>query len=466
MIEIRNLNGDNVIRQQRPFPSGQSISGFYLLLSAGFNFGNFDLSSWSRECRHDVSSFMAILLTSTITRIQSYRGILDRWTPDNPDGHTKSEHRIAWHRESLRVSLKMVLTWDWKHHLVWFCKLLNRPSIPTLRAYVSVTNAITITDYWLGSGNPGEYQRHTGIQYFFWLRCRIDWGTVPPHARLCLVSMQTFKGIRVKSNINVFAHYILPLHPAIMLSSPASSKDPLGVLDAGSFLRLLMIDSGIECLLSAIVYQQWHKNFYWVFGTVASVMHCRVMDQGPVLWPLIFLHTPHNGSSMISGNWITVGSFSKYCSEKTPAIDADHALKDRIIARALFLRAHYHFVLSQSSSGSAHHRIQSPDKCMCHVLWIDLCADHWRLYVVGILASVTVFGCWCWSCYQGAALALAAKTISIKELEWSIDLCRGQSKRLVFTAWCRIIWTTSEKQHKTTASPSGKSNTLISNSFR
>ena len=93
-----------------------------------------------------------------------------------------------------------------------------------------------------------------------------------------------------------------------------------------------------------------NNNFYWVFGTIASDDAIVGGDGSrPGITDIdIFNHTPAtqevndywklNYSGIVQANIVI---------SKTPLVEADETLKNRIIGEALFLRAYYHFTLAQ-----------------------------------------------------------------------------------------------------------------------
>ncbi len=185
-VKFSDLNGDNVIDNNDRAHLGSPFPDFIYGVSASFNYGNFDLSMLVQGVQgNDVYFLYGNFAYEVQSRgFNSYRDILDRWTPDNPDGgipkvsldDRNSNRRISTRflEDGSYLRLKNIsLGYD-------FAKLLNNPSIPSLRAYVSVQNAITITNY---SGLDPEIQANTndtqGFNISSDFAVGIDWGTVP-----------------------------------------------------------------------------------------------------------------------------------------------------------------------------------------------------------------------------------------------------------------------------------------------
>src|SRR5688572_9823492 len=128
-------------------------------------------------------------------------------------------------------------------------------------------------------------------------------------------------------------------------------RDPLGRLDADAFFKTA--DDAIQAVNAAyqpLLINNSNNNFYWVFGTVASdeavaggdasrpgIIQIDNFDHSPAtqelndFWKL-------NYKGIIQANTVVA---------KTPLIEANETLKNRIIGEGLFLRAWYHFVLTQ-----------------------------------------------------------------------------------------------------------------------
>jgi hypothetical protein len=193
-------------------------------------------------------------------------------------------------------------------------------------------------------------------------------------------------------------------------------RDPLGRLDADSFFKTA--DDAIQAVNAAyrpLLINNTNHNFYWVFGTVASDEALAGGDgsRAGIIEVDAFNHSPAtqelndvwklNYSGIVQANTVV---------EKTPLIDADETLKNRIIGEALFLRAWYHFVLTQIFGDvPLIIEIQAPDEVLVPRtpktnVWSQVAVDAIEAasllpvsYTGGDVGRVT----------KGAALALAAK---------------------------------------------------------
>lgn len=129
------------------------------------------------------------------------------------------------------------------------------------------------------------------------------------------------------------------------------NKEPLGILDASSFIKTP--DDAIQAVNAAyqpLLISNNNNNWYWVLGTVSSDNAIAGGDGSrPGIMELDVLnHTPR--TQELNDLWALNYSGIVQCNvviERVPDIDADQAFKDMIVGEALFLRAHYHFTLSQ-----------------------------------------------------------------------------------------------------------------------
>jgi hypothetical protein len=128
-------------------------------------------------------------------------------------------------------------------------------------------------------------------------------------------------------------------------------KEPLGRLDAGNFFTTS--DDAILALNTAyepLMINNNNNNFYWVFGTVASD---NAIAGGDGSRPGIndidfFAHNPV--TQEFNDFWaLKYGGIvqANIVIENTPGVEGDEDLKSRIVAEAIFLRAYYHFLLTQ-----------------------------------------------------------------------------------------------------------------------
>jgi len=144
-------------------------------------------------------------------------------------------------------------------------------------------------------------------------------------------------------------------------------KEPLGRLDADTYFRTADdAEQAVNTAYRPLLINNTNNNYYWVLGTVASddaiaggtgdrpgINDIDLMNQTPAtqelndFWKL-------NYGGIVQANTVI---------EKTPLIDADQAIKDRIIGEALFLRSYYHFILAQVFGDvPLILKIQSPDE--------------------------------------------------------------------------------------------------------
>ena len=128
-------------------------------------------------------------------------------------------------------------------------------------------------------------------------------------------------------------------------------KEPLGVLDADNYFKTADdAIQGINATYQPLLMNNENNNFYWIFGTLASEEALAGGDGSrPGLIAVdIMTHTPAtqeindfwkpNYAGIIQANTVIT---------KTPQVDADENLKNRIIGEGLFLRSYYHFLLTQ-----------------------------------------------------------------------------------------------------------------------
>lgn len=193
-------------------------------------------------------------------------------------------------------------------------------------------------------------------------------------------------------------------------------KEPLGRLDADTFFK--NADDAIQAVNSAyqpLMINNANNNFYWVFGTIASeeaivggdgsrpgivdidmFQHSAATQELNDFWKL-------NYAGIVQANTVVF---------KTPLIDADETLKIRIIGEALFLRAWYHFVLSQVFGDiPLITDILAPDEVFVArtpktQVWMQVVADAEH---AASLLPVSYGGSDLGRATKGAALALAAK---------------------------------------------------------
>lgn len=146
-------------------------------------------------------------------------------------------------------------------------------------------------------------------------------------------------------------YYFLAVMILFFACDKALDKEPLGRLDAGSFFKspadaIQVLNACYEPLLI----NNSNNNFYWVFGTVASDVAITGGDgsRPGILEIDLFRHTPR--TQELNDFWKLNYAGIVQCNlviDKTPLINADQDFKNRVLGEALFLRAWYHFVLTQ-----------------------------------------------------------------------------------------------------------------------
>jgi TonB-linked SusC/RagA family outer membrane protein len=185
-VRFADLNDDGVINNLDRAHLGSPFPDFIYGVNANFNFANFDLNILLQGVQgNDVYFLYGNFAYETQSRgFNSYRDILDRWTPENPDGSIPKVS-IDDRNSNRRISTRFLEDGSYmrvKNISLGYdlAQVLKRPVFQTLRAYVSVQNAITITKY---SGLDPEIQANTndtqGFNISSDFAVGIDWGTVP-----------------------------------------------------------------------------------------------------------------------------------------------------------------------------------------------------------------------------------------------------------------------------------------------
>ncbi len=186
-IKFADLNGDNVIDDKDRAHLGNPFPDFIYGLNANFNWRNFDLSLFFQGVQgNDVYFLYGNFAYETQSRgFNSYRAILDRWTPEKRDtdipkvsiddrnGNRRISTRFLEDGSYLRLK-NITLGYD-------VGKLFrSQERIRGLRVYLTAQNALTWTNY---SGLDPEIQANTNDTQGFGvssdLAVGIDWGTVP-----------------------------------------------------------------------------------------------------------------------------------------------------------------------------------------------------------------------------------------------------------------------------------------------
>jgi len=185
-VKFADLNGDNKIDDKDRAHQGSPFPDFIYGLNLGINWKNFDFSLLAQGVQgNDVYFLYGNFAYETQARgFNSYREILNRWTPTNTDtdipkvsiddrnGNRRASTRFLEDGSYLRIR-NITLGYNFK-------SLINTDAIGGLRVYVTVQNAFTFTKY---PGLDPEIQANTndtrGLNIASDLAVGIDWGTVP-----------------------------------------------------------------------------------------------------------------------------------------------------------------------------------------------------------------------------------------------------------------------------------------------
>jgi len=198
--------------------------------------------------------------------------------------------------------------------------------------------------------------------------------------------------------------------------SDVLDKEPLGVLDADNYFKTSKdAIQGVNAAYQPLLMNNENNNFYWAFGTLASDEALAGGDGSrPGLIEIDILKQTASTQELNDFWKLNYAGIvqSNIVISKTPQVDADESLKNRIVGEALFLRSYYHFILSQVFGDvPLILEIQTPDEVnvpqtpKAQVLAqiatdCELAATYLPLsYTGGDVGRVT----------KGAALALAAK---------------------------------------------------------
>ena len=128
-------------------------------------------------------------------------------------------------------------------------------------------------------------------------------------------------------------------------------KDPIGILDAGSFFQTS--DDAVQAINAAyepLLFNNTNNNFYWAFAEVTSDEAIAGGDgsRAGIVEMDFFNYTPR--TQEFNDYWVVNYNGISQCNtviEKVPAIEMDETLKNRILGEAHFLRAYYYFLLTQ-----------------------------------------------------------------------------------------------------------------------
>ena len=185
-VKFVDLNGDDVINDKDRSHVGNPFPDFIYGLSANFNYKNLDLSLFFQGVYgNDVYFLYGNFAYETQSRgFNSYRDILDRWTPENTttdipkvsiddrNGNRRISTRFLEDGSYLRLK-NITLGYDLGH-------LIKAATIKGLRVYATAQNAFTWTKY---PGLDPEIQANSndtrGYNVSSDLAVGIDWGSVP-----------------------------------------------------------------------------------------------------------------------------------------------------------------------------------------------------------------------------------------------------------------------------------------------
>ncbi len=138
---------------------------------------------------------------------------------------------------------------------------------------------------------------------------------------------------------------------AIMSCSDILDKDPLGILDTGSFLQTA--DDAVQAVNAAygpLLFNNGNNNFYWAFAQVTSDEAIAGGDGSRSGVVELDLFTFNPRTQEFNEFWKTNYDGISQCNtviDEVPSIEMDLELQNRIIGEAHFLRAHYYFLLTQ-----------------------------------------------------------------------------------------------------------------------
>jgi TonB-dependent starch-binding outer membrane protein SusC len=185
-IRFVDVNGDNRIDDKDRSHVGSPFPDFTFGINAGFNWKNLDFSTLLQGVQGNDVYFLYgnFAYEVQLRGFNSYRDILNRWTPDNPqatipiasvddrNGNRRSSTRFLQDGSYMRLR-NVTLGYNFKDLLGW-------ENIGDLRLYMTVQNALTFTRY---PGLDPEIQANAndtrGLGISSDLSVGIDWGTVP-----------------------------------------------------------------------------------------------------------------------------------------------------------------------------------------------------------------------------------------------------------------------------------------------
>lgn len=185
-VKFADLNGDNVIDDKDRAHLGNPFPDFIFGLNFNLQWKDLDFSALAQGVQGNDLYFLYgnFAYETQLRGFNSYREILNRWTPENPsqtqpivsvddrNGNRRASTRWLYDGSYLRIR-NLTLGYNFKN-------LLLPNQVTNLRAYVTAQNAFTFTKY---PGLDPEIQANTndtrGVAISSDLAVGIDWGTVP-----------------------------------------------------------------------------------------------------------------------------------------------------------------------------------------------------------------------------------------------------------------------------------------------
>ncbi len=185
-VRFADLNGDNTIDDKDRMHVGNPFPDFSYGVQITLNWGNFDFSTLLQGIQENDVYFLYgnFAYETQLRGFNSYRDILNRWTPENRDtdipiasvddrnGNRRASTRFLEDGSYLRIR-NITIGYNFK-------EVINWEGISNFRFYLTAQNALTITNY---PGLDPEIQANAndtrGLGIASDLSVGIDWGTVP-----------------------------------------------------------------------------------------------------------------------------------------------------------------------------------------------------------------------------------------------------------------------------------------------
>lgn len=202
-------------------------------------------------------------------------------------------------------------------------------------------------------------------------------------------------------------------------------KDPIGILDAGSFFQTEQDAlQAVNAAYQPLTFSNTNSNFYWAFGVLAGDEAITGGDGSRTgLVELDALtHTPRTDE--INSFWVLQYTGITQCNlvlDQIKTITFNKTVQNRITGEALFLRAYYYFLLTQVFGDvPLYTTIETPDRLRIprdgvSAIYIQILAD---LDLAATYLPIQYGAADVGRATQGAAMALAAK-INIYQKNWT-----------------------------------------------